>query len=321
MNPVISFHFNHCPVRVMLIKGEPWVIARDVMDAIGYSRDNKPARLLHRIKEISRMEAVFVGSAQAQRPMKVISPECLNSLLDKSLKAEAEAFRQWFQVDALPQAREMAGKAALMPSADNLPQAWQSRSITVPFHGDMLYLVEHNGEPYTPMKPIVEGMGLDWGTQYRKIAQRFNTCIVEMTIQLPNELQRRAVSCFALRKLPGWLYSISPNKVAPALREKIIQYQDECDDVLWRYWTDGNVANPSKPKPSKQITSSVTHFRQTRAIRVATDAAERIFANLPHLTEESKQAIYANLINPIAEREIIPLPVGTADILLQEVRS
>ncbi|EGO8044691.1 hypothetical protein FEK96_30100, partial [Escherichia coli] len=27
--------------------------------------------------------------------------------------------------------------------------------MTVPFHGDSLYVVNHNGEPYVPMKPIV----------------------------------------------------------------------------------------------------------------------------------------------------------------------
>ena len=35
------------------------------------------------------------------------------------------------------------------------------QQITVPFHSAELYLVEHEGQPYTPMKPIVEGMGLD----------------------------------------------------------------------------------------------------------------------------------------------------------------
>ncbi len=31
--------------------------------------------------------------------------------------------------------------------------------MTVPFHGDSLYVVNHNGEPYVPMKPVVAGMG------------------------------------------------------------------------------------------------------------------------------------------------------------------
>ncbi|EHL5742720.1 hypothetical protein KEB67_005058, partial [Escherichia coli] len=44
--------------------------------------------------------------------------------------------------------------------------------ITVPFHGDSLYVVNHNGEPYVPMKPIVEGMGLAWAPQFTKLKQR-----------------------------------------------------------------------------------------------------------------------------------------------------
>ena len=55
--------------------------------------------------------------------------------------------------------------------------------------------------------------------------------------------------CLALRKLAGWLHTISPNKVKPEIRDKVIQYQEECDDVLYEYWTTGEV----KAKPRKQV--------------------------------------------------------------------
>ncbi|WP_228303730.1 phage antirepressor N-terminal domain-containing protein [Klebsiella aerogenes] len=124
--------------------------------------------------------------------------------------------------------------------------ATADRTINVPFHGAHLYIVNHNGEPYTPMKPIVEGMGLDWKSQFRKLNQRFKTCVVEMTIQLPGDTQRRSIICLALRKLAGWLSTISPNKVRSEIRDKVIQYQEECDDVLYEYWTKGQVINPRK---------------------------------------------------------------------------
>ena len=54
--------------------------------------------------------------------------------------------------------------------------------ITVPFHNAELYVVEHNGQPYTPMKTIVEGMGLDWKSQFVKLKQRFEQGMVEITI-------------------------------------------------------------------------------------------------------------------------------------------
>ncbi|ELB7713597.1 phage antirepressor N-terminal domain-containing protein [Salmonella enterica] len=130
-------------------------------------------------------------------------------------------------------------------------------TISVPFHGTDLYVVSHNGEPYTPMKPIVEGMGLDWMGQFRKLKSRFATSIEEMSIQLPGDTQRRNVVCMALRKLAGWLNTISPNKVKPEIRDRVIQYQEECDDVLYEYWTKGQVVNPrkaAKTQPGKITT-------------------------------------------------------------------
>ncbi|EPN2627007.1 phage antirepressor N-terminal domain-containing protein [Salmonella enterica] len=119
-------------------------------------------------------------------------------------------------------------------------------TINVPFHGAELYVVNHNGEPYTPMKPIVEGMGMDWASQFTKMKQRFKTSIVKITMQLPGDEQRREILCLALRKLAGWLQTISPNKVKPEIRDKVIKYQEECDDVLYDYWTKGKAENPRK---------------------------------------------------------------------------
>ncbi|EGE7496240.1 phage antirepressor Ant [Salmonella enterica] len=133
-------------------------------------------------------------------------------------------------------------------------------TINVPFHGAELYVVNHNGEPYTPMKPIVEGMGMDWASQFTKMKQRFKTSIVKITMQLPGDEQRREIICLALRKLAGWLQTISPNKVRPEIRDKVIQYQEECDDVLYEYWTKGHVVNPRKAK--KALPGKITTEQQ-----------------------------------------------------------
>ncbi|OFD35113.1 phage antirepressor N-terminal domain-containing protein, partial [Acinetobacter baumannii] len=113
---------------------------------------------------------------------------------------------------------------------------------TVPFHNAELYLVEHDGQPYTPMKPIVEGMGMDWASQFVKLKQRFASTIVEITI-VANDGKERLMTCLPVRKLFGWLMTISPNKVKPEIRDTVIMYQQECDDVLWDYWTKGQAIN------------------------------------------------------------------------------
>ncbi|EEU1439546.1 hypothetical protein E4480_004592, partial [Escherichia coli] len=41
---------------------------------------------------------------------------------------------------------------------------------------------------------------------------------------------------------------------------KVIQYQEECDDVLYEYWTKGHVVNPRKAK--KVLPGKITTEQQ-----------------------------------------------------------
>lgn len=121
--------------------------------------------------------------------------------------------------------------------------------IPVTFHGDTLALVNHEGEPFVPMKPVVENMGLDWKTQYDKLTAKFASTmgIIPMVAE---DGKQREMLCLPLRKFPAWIYSINPTKVKPELRDKIVRYQEECDDVLWKYWTQGFAERPGVKRPS-----------------------------------------------------------------------
>lgn len=126
----------------------------------------------------------------------------------------------------------------------NMSIATQISTINVPFHGDNLYLVNFSGEPHVPMKPVVEGMGLAWQPQHEKLKTRFNKGITEIVI--PTKGGEQSMTCLAFRKFAGWLHTINVGKVRPELREKVARYQDECDDVLYQYWTKGEVKNQRK---------------------------------------------------------------------------
>lgn len=121
--------------------------------------------------------------------------------------------------------------------------------IAVPFHNAELYIVEHNGQPYTPMKPIVDGMGLAWQTQHRKLIQGYNqngdapNRWGVSIIETPTLSGIQEMLCIPLRKIFAWLMTISPNKVKPELRDTVIMYQNECNDVLWDYWSKGQAIN------------------------------------------------------------------------------
>ncbi len=121
--------------------------------------------------------------------------------------------------------------------------------LPVAFHGDTLYLVEHSGEPFTAVKPICDAIGIDWKSQHAKlIGLGFRWCCREIATTGADG-KTYSMTCLPMRKLSGWLASISAAKVKPEIRDKLIAYQDECDDALWRYWTEGHASRPGAPAP------------------------------------------------------------------------
>lgn len=181
--------------------------------------------------------------------------------------------------------------------------ATQISTINVPFHGANLYVVNHNGEPYAPMKPIIDGMGMDWASQFTKLKNRFKTCVVKITMQLPGDDQQRDVTCLALRKLNGWLQTISPNKVKPEIRDKVIQYQEECDDVLYQYWTKGEVINPRK-KYRQSSATQLTPLRQTAERLIATGLG-KIYPDIWKLVHKKFEIEHIHQLQPVQIGEAV----------------
>ena len=118
-----------------------------------------------------------------------------------------------------------------------------AKSNVIPFRSCKLLLVEHNGQPFVPMKPVVEGMGLAWQTQHRKLMAGRFASVITMMVTTGFDGKQYEMACLPLKKLPGWLMSIHASKVRDDLRENVLAYQDECDDALWSYWNEGHALN------------------------------------------------------------------------------
>ncbi len=129
--------------------------------------------------------------------------------------------------------------------------------ITVPFHGDNLFVATIDGQPYAPMKPIVEGMGLDWGGQHKKLAADAERWGISVT-EIPSAGGQQNAVCLPMRKLAGWMMTIQPSRVRSELRDKIITYQKECDDALWDYWTKGQATKATYSGTSDHQPQSIT---------------------------------------------------------------
>ena len=113
-----------------------------------------------------------------------------------------------------------------------MSQTHVSHLSSVSFHGDTIFCTTIDGQPFTPVKPIIENLGLVWGAQTVKLnsnRERWGVSIIE----IPSQSGVQQTLCIPVRKLPAFLATINPKKVRADLRPKIELYQAECDEALW----------------------------------------------------------------------------------------
>ena len=127
----------------------------------------------------------------------------------------------------------------------------------VTFHGDTIFCIDYQDQPYTPMRPIVENMGLDWGSQSVKLNANKERWTVAIIATVAQDGSEREMLCMPVRKLPSYLNSINPRKVRPELRAKIELYQAESDDALWNYWMHGRAERPAPQSADGPLTPAL----------------------------------------------------------------
>ena len=109
--------------------------------------------------------------------------------------------------------------------------------VTVDFHGQSLVAVLIDGQPYVAMKPICENIGLQWEAQQKRIQRNpVLARTMSMTDMVAEDGKRREMVCLPLSKLNGWLFGVDVNRVREEIKPRLIQYQEECSDVLFRHF-------------------------------------------------------------------------------------
>ena len=107
------------------------------------------------------------------------------------------------------------------------------------FHSQTLMAIEHKGQKYVAMRNIVENLGVDWAGQYTKLKNHpILGATVEIISTVAEDGKLRETVCLPLKMLNGWLLTIDPRKVRPEIRARLMQYQEECYDVLYQYFSN-----------------------------------------------------------------------------------
>ena len=155
----------------------------------------------------------------------------------------------------------------------------------IAFHDDSIITLDVDNKHYTALKPIISALGLDLNRQYQKIKDYGRYGHMSIPCQTPGGVQE--MLCLPLRKLNGWLFSINPNKVRPDLKEKVIQYQEECFEVLHDYWQGKAVSRqPQAQNPFDRIDTQKLTRLQSQSKALAWEYLETLGIKKPEMPEK-----------------------------------
>lgn len=153
----------------------------------------------------------------------------------------------------------------------------------IDFYGDQIIaaLVPEPGQAqpaiYVPVRPICEYLGVSWGSQLNRInrdpvlREAVRSVFVTNTEAGRPAGATREMTCLPVQFLHGWLFGISSSRVRPELQEKIVRYQRECFEVLWRTFQ----AQTLEALGAAQETSSLGYVRDM-ALAIAQMAEQQM---------------------------------------------
>ncbi|WP_088227831.1 BRO family protein [Desulfosporosinus sp. FKB] len=104
------FNFMGTSIRVVMIDGEPWFVAKDVCDILEIGN---PTMALRRLNPNEKNTLNLIEGNKKGNPKKnVVNEPGLYSLISRSDKPEAKAFQHWVNHEVLPSIRKTGGYVA-----------------------------------------------------------------------------------------------------------------------------------------------------------------------------------------------------------------
>lgn len=106
------------------------------------------------------------------------------------------------------------------------------------FEGDQITAAARDGKVYVAVRPIVENLGLSWGSQYNRL--RRDPVLAEgvFVMKTPDARGTSQEMLFLeLQLLHGWLFRIDASRVRPDLRERVLMYQRHCYRILFEHFS------------------------------------------------------------------------------------
>ena len=115
------FNFKGHNVRMKIIDGEPYWVAKDVCEVLGFRKASDMVKTMEK-DLLGRIVCAFINSLgrKVSRPFIAVNESGLYQLILKSRKPEAKAFQKWVTSEVLPAIRKSGVySVALPPSVES----------------------------------------------------------------------------------------------------------------------------------------------------------------------------------------------------------
>ncbi|WKT00950.1 phage antirepressor N-terminal domain-containing protein [Gallibacterium salpingitidis] len=203
-------------------------------------------------------------------------------------------------------------------------------ALTAEFLGKEITLVDNNGIAYVAMREIVEGIGLEWSRQHKKLvnqSQKFN-CVHMTTVA--QDGKNREMVCLPINYLNGWLFGIDTNRVKPEIRETLIKYKKECYQALFDYWFKGKAERIQTTVDDRTGLRDAVNMLVSKKGLIYSDAYQLVHHrfNVKSIEELSKEQLpqaveyvhrvilEGELIEP-KRKNMVEIPYDVADALVR----
>jgi len=117
MSSLTPFRFESFPIRVLSVDGAPWFVAKDVAEALEYSRFDSNL-LLHVPEEWKGMNPIRTPGGEQE--LWCLSEPGLYFFVNRSDKPRALPFQKWVAGEVLPAIRQTGGYRQAAPRPETV---------------------------------------------------------------------------------------------------------------------------------------------------------------------------------------------------------
>lgn len=134
MTELKPFRFPHTgtEIRSLIVDGQPWFVGRDICAVLGLSN---PAATMAKVLDEDERGVALVYTPGGDQRVSIVNEPGMYSLVLRSRRPEAKAFKKWITWDVIPQLRQTGSYSLTTPNVPrSLPEALRAYANEIEAH-------------------------------------------------------------------------------------------------------------------------------------------------------------------------------------------